>query len=188
MTMRIIAGRYKGRRLQMPPGDVRPAMDRMRVSLFDILGNLDDTSFLDLFSGTGAVGIEAASRGASPVYLVERNAAARETLLRNTSFVETEIVMRFFPAELFLKRCDRLFSTVYLDPPFRYPDKPALLALAEPVVEPDGQLIIHAPREDRLPDTVGRLALVDRRAYGRSILSFYAEPEVPAAPQPPAGP
>ncbi len=172
--MRIIAGRYKGRRLQVPPGDVRPAMDRMRVSLFGILGDLQGSSFLDLFSGSGAVGIEAASRGASPVYLVERNPRAKEVLLRNTAFVETEIVLRLFPAELFLKRCERKFSIVYLDPPFRYSDKPALLALAEPVVEPDGSMIIHAPREDVLPDAVGRLHLSDRRAYGRSILSFYA--------------
>ncbi len=173
--MRIIAGRYKGRRLQVPPGDVRPAMDRMRVSLFGILGDLEGSSFLDLFSGSGAVGIEAASRGASPVYLVERNPRAKGVLLRNTSFVETEIVLRLFPAELFLRRCERQFSIVYLDPPFRYPDKPALLALAEPAVEPEGSLIIHAPKENALPDSVGRLHLADRRAYGRSILSFYGE-------------
>src|SRR5512135_90816 len=105
--MRIIAGRYKGRRLQVPPGDVRPAMDRMRVSLFGILGDLEGSSFLDLFSGSGAVGIEAASRGASPVYLVERNPRAKEVLLRNTAFVETEIVLRLFPAEIFLRRCER---------------------------------------------------------------------------------
>ncbi len=171
--MRIIAGRYKGRRLLMPPGDVRPAMDRMRVSLFGILGDLEGSSFLDLFSGSGAVGIEAASRGASPVYLVDRNTKARETLLRNTSFVETEIVLRLFPAELFLKRCQRRFTIVYLDPPFRYPDKRGLLVLAEPVLEPGGTLIIHAPREDMPPDRVAGLSLVDRRAYGRSILSFY---------------
>lgn len=171
--MRIIAGRYKGRRLQMPPGDVRPAMDRMRVSLFGILGNLEGASFLDLFSGSGAVGIEAASRGASPVYLVERNVKAKDALARNISFVETEIVLRLFPAEIFLKRCDRRFTIVYLDPPFRYPDKGGLLALAEPVVEDGGQLIIHAPKEDLPPDAVAGLRLTDRRAYGRSILSFY---------------
>ena len=172
--MRIIAGRYKGRRLLMPPGDVRPAMDRMRVSLFGILGDLEGSSFLDLFAGSGAVGVEAASRGASPVYMVERNIKAKETLVRNTSFVETEVVLRFFPVEVFLRRCDRRFTIVYLDPPFRYPDKPALLSMAEPVVEPDGQVIIHAPKEDPLPETVGGLRLADRRAYGRSILSFYA--------------
>jgi 16S rRNA (guanine(966)-N(2))-methyltransferase RsmD len=172
--MRIIAGRYKGRRLLMPPGDVRPAMDRMKVSLFGILGDLEGSSFLDLFSGSGAVGIEAASRGASPVYLVERNVKAKATLLRNISFVETEIVLRLFPAEVFLRRCDRRFAVVYLDPPFGYRDKGSLLALAEPVVEAEGRMIIHAPKEDELPDAVGGLSLRDRRAYGRSILSFYA--------------
>jgi len=157
-------------------------MDRMRVSLFGILGDLEGSSFLDLFSGSGAVGIEAASRGASPVYLVEKNARAKETLLRNSAFVETEIVLRLFPAELFLRRCERRFTIVYLDPPFRYPDKSGLLVLAEPVVEPGGQVIIHAPKEDPLPDAAGRLRLVDRRAYGRSILSFYGPPAAEAAP------
>ncbi len=75
--MRVTGGMYRGRRIDCPPGDIRPAMDRMRVSLFAVLGDLSGTSFLDLFSGSGVIGVEAASRGAAPVVLVERDARYR---------------------------------------------------------------------------------------------------------------
>jgi 16S rRNA (guanine966-N2)-methyltransferase len=64
--MRITGGEYRGRIVKCPPGVIRPAMDRMRESLFSILGNLEGKSFLDIFSGSGVVGLEAASRGLSP--------------------------------------------------------------------------------------------------------------------------
>ena len=71
--MRVTGGRYRGRTIKCPKGVIRPAMDRMRESLFNILGNISGESFLDLFSGSGAVGIDAASRGAEPVLLVEKD-------------------------------------------------------------------------------------------------------------------
>ena len=86
--MRITGGLYKGRKIICPPGVIRPAMDRMRESLFAILGNLDDMSFLDLYSGSGIVGIEAASRGADPVFLVEKDVKKRKTIIQNISFVK----------------------------------------------------------------------------------------------------
>ena len=76
--MRITGGIYRGRRIVCPPGIIRPAMDMMRESLFSILGPLEGMSFLDLFSGSGCVGIEAASRGASLVHLVEKDRQKRE--------------------------------------------------------------------------------------------------------------
>lgn len=69
--MRITSGKYRGRVITCPPGVIRPAMDRMRESMFSILGDIYHLSFLDLFSGSGLVGIEAASREAQPVHLVE---------------------------------------------------------------------------------------------------------------------
>ena len=78
--MRITGGQYVRRNIICPPGIIRPAMDRMRESLFSILGPLDGTSFLDLFSGSGCVAIEAASRGASPIHLVEGDRGKKETI------------------------------------------------------------------------------------------------------------
>ncbi len=71
--MRITGGTIRGRRVVCPPGVIRPAMDRMRESMFSILGPLDGFSFLDLFTGSGLVGLEAWSRGARPVVLVEKD-------------------------------------------------------------------------------------------------------------------
>jgi 16S rRNA (guanine966-N2)-methyltransferase len=81
--MRVTGGIYRGRQVACPPGIIRPSMDRMRVSLFSILGDLSGCSFLDLYSGSGVLGIEAASRGADPVLLVEMDRRKRETILKN---------------------------------------------------------------------------------------------------------
>ena len=88
--MRITGGKYCRRNVVCPPGVIRPAMDRMRESLFSILGDLSGCSFLDLFSGSGCVAIEAASRGAEPIHLVEMDRGKKETIEKNLSFVEEE--------------------------------------------------------------------------------------------------
>ncbi|MFW5786109.1 MAG: RsmD family RNA methyltransferase [bacterium] len=81
--MRVIAGRYGGRRLKVPPGTIRPAMDQMRESVFAGLGNIEGARFLDLFAGSGAVGLEAASRGAALVVFVESDRKKIATLKEN---------------------------------------------------------------------------------------------------------
>ncbi len=88
--MRVTGGKYLSRQVKCPKGVIRPAMDRMRESIFSILGNIDDKSFLDLFSGSGIIGIEAASRGASPVYFVEKDKIKKKVIHDNTDIVETE--------------------------------------------------------------------------------------------------
>ena len=102
--MRITGGVYRGRKVQCPKGLIRPAMDRMRESMFSILGSLEGSSFLDLFSGSGLVGIEAASRGASPVILVEMDRKKRPVIERNIGMVESEIQLVMMPVERFFKR------------------------------------------------------------------------------------
>ena len=139
-------------------------MDRMRESLFSILGPLDGMSFLDLFSGSGCVAIEAASRGASPIHLVEGDRGKKETIEGNLSFVQED-------RHLFI------MDVGYADPPFRMEGK---IDLARKVsdyglLEDGGLFIIHFPEEEdrSWPETVGELHLSDRRKYGRSILRFY---------------
>ncbi len=175
-ALRITGGRYVRRRIECPPGEIRPAMDRMRESVFAILGNLEGCSFLDLFSGSGVIGIEAASRGASPIVLVERDAGKKSTIAKNISIVETQIELRIMPVERYLAVCRQRFDYVFFDPPFRYANKSALLRLVSDngLLEDDGQALIHRPREDDLPETVGRLRVIDSRSYGRSIVDIYA--------------
>ncbi|ORC38308.1 16S rRNA (guanine(966)-N(2))-methyltransferase RsmD [Marispirochaeta aestuarii] len=171
--MRVTGGRYRGRTVKCPKGVIRPAMDRMRESLFNILGNISGESFLDLFSGSGVVGIEAASRGAEPVVLVEKDRGKRPVLLENISMVETPIRAHIMGAEHFLKTGDSLFDYIYLDPPFPLGGKKEFIQMAEGRLEDDGLLMIHFPEEDDPGETTGRLVRFDLRLFGRSRLGFY---------------
>lgn len=131
-------------------------MDRMRESLFSILGAIDDRSFLDLFSGSGLVGTEAWSRGARPVVLVEKDRGKRSVILSNTEGLAPRPVLRLEPVERFVQRNKTAFDIVYLDPPFDYPYKEDILrriAGSKSVV--DGSIVlIHAPASERLPEVV----------------------------------
>lgn len=184
--MRITGGVYKGRKLICPPGVIRPAMDRMRESVFAILGDIRGSSFLDLYCGSGSVGIEAASRGAEPVVFVEKDRGKRSILARNASFVEEQTEFHFLPVEHFLRRVKLNFDLIFLDPPFRQKGKVEVLELiaARGILTQAGTLVIHVPKEEEkaFPTVVGpenaaaasgRLRLADRRLYGGSLLLFY---------------
>lgn len=179
LGMRITGGRYRGRIITCPPGEIRPAMDRMRESLFSILGNLEGSSFLDLFSGSGLVGIEAASRGAEPVHLVEMDRNKRGTILKNTSFVESEIKLFMSNVLRFLPQAKITYDIIYADPPFPMKNKPMIANLVDThgLLAPSGLFIIHYPAEEReqWPDSIGSLQFIDERKYGRSLLRFYKE-------------
>lgn len=174
--MRITAGKYRGRTVYCPPGVIRPAMDRMRVSLFSILGPIDGLSFLDLFSGSGLVGIEAASRGASPVDLVEKDFGKKKVIARNLEWVDEPVRLHLADVKAFLNRADRSWDLIYADPPFPMAGKLEVLeAVAKKgLLAEDGRLVMHHPEEDPLPETVGDLVRYDHREYGRSHLAFYA--------------
>ena len=179
--MRITGGSLKGRRIEVPKGslDIRPAMDSMRESLFAILGDLEGLSFLDLFSGSGILALEAASRGAHPIVCVEKDAGKFPLLLKNVSIAERRIECHSMPVERFLLRNRLPFSIVFLDPPFPYAHRRELLeSLGEgSTVKAGGLVLIHFPKEDRLPESAGKLSLEDERGYGRSIVRFYRSQE-----------
>jgi 16S rRNA (guanine966-N2)-methyltransferase len=173
--MRVTGGLYRGRTIQCPPGVIRPSMDRMRQSLFSILGNLEGASFLDLFSGTGVIGVEAASRGAAPVLLVEKDPRKKATILKNIAFVESHIDLVVSPVERFLKTNQRSWDLVFLDPPFDFEGKEAVLdaACAAPHLASGGLAIIHLHTAESLPTERPGLELADRRTYGQSLLLFF---------------
>lgn len=155
-------------------------MDRMRTSLFSILGPLDGISVLDLFSGSGLVGIETASRGAAEVDLVEKDWGKKPTILRNLSWVEEPVRLHLTDVKLFLKRAERQWGLIYADPPFPLAGKLEILELVaqRELLIPQGTLIMHYPGEETYPDQVGTLRRFDHRTYGRSHLVFYTNPEV----------
>lgn len=176
--MRITGGKLKGRNIKCPNGVIRPAMDRMRESVFSILGDLEGKSFLDLFSGSGTIAIEAVSRGASHVELCEKDKIKVETIFENVKAAEevgVKIKCHFMPVEYFVKRCKTKFDYIFFDPPFPYKFHEQLIFEADKngLLNPDGTILVHRPEEHAMPDTIGNLRRKDQRVYGRSIVDFY---------------
>jgi 16S rRNA (guanine(966)-N(2))-methyltransferase RsmD len=150
-------------------------MDRMRESVFAALGDIGGKSFLDLFTGSGIIALEAASRGAAPVEAVEKDLKKRGALLKNVSIAPVRINCRFMPVELYVRQAKRSFDYIFCDPPFPYRYKRELAAriAASNLVHEDGLLMLHRPREDSWEAGVDGLVLTGRREYGRSIVDFW---------------
>ncbi len=175
--MRITGGKYLRRNIVCPPGVIRPAMDRMRESLFAILGDLTGCSFLDLFSGSGCVAIEAASRGANPIHLVEMDRGKKAVIEKNLSFVEEDKKLFVMDAYRYILSTLTKYDIVYADPPFNMEEKVKLLETVAKagIIKERGLFIIHYPLEERSlwPESVDGFTLIDERKYGRSVLRFY---------------
>lgn len=169
----MTGGIYRGRTVRCPPGGLRPSMDRMRQSLFSILGDLSGCSFLDLFSGSGVIAVEAASRGAGPLVLVEKDPRKRAVLLANLSFVGAPWEVLTMPVERFLAGDARLFDYVFLDPPFAFGGKEAVLDAAAGHLAPEGVVLMHLHRADPLASDRPGLEEIDRREYGQSLVVFW---------------
>ena len=179
--MRITGGMLKGRITETPYGRmaIRPAMDMMRESIFDIIGaTIAEKSFLDLFSGSGTIALEAVSRGCRSVSLCEMDKSKAKIILKNVSMAEelgVRIDCHFVAVELFLKRCKKQFDYIFFDPPFPYRFRKELIeSVAEHGLLTDtGTAIIHRPKEDPLPEHIQTLVRSDQRVYGRSIVDFF---------------
>jgi 16S rRNA (guanine(966)-N(2))-methyltransferase RsmD len=181
--MRISGGILSGRKIAVPPGVIRPAMDRMRESIFAVLGDLSGLSFLDLFSGSGVVALEASSRGASYIEAVESDRAKAKTLLANISVSPVPIRCRFMTCELYVKRAKKKFNVIFCDPPFPYQYKSQLVLsigaslmyggnsenLAEKSI-----LLIHRPKTEPLDlsSETTPLSIAETRLYGNSAVDF----------------
>lgn len=172
--MRIISGSAKGRRLSSPRGAAtRPLTDRVREALFSSLGSLvHGARVLDLFAGTGSIGLEASSRGAGSVVFVERDRAALDVLRRNVGAVGLGGDVQAVDVDRFLERTDLIFDLVFVDPPYS-------LALAsvwqtlerlEPKLEDGATVVVHRRWGEELPDDTGSLRLTDRRRYGDAAI------------------
>lgn len=171
--MRISGGVLCGRRVAVPSGTIRPAMDCMRESVFACLGDLTGRSFLDLFSGSGIVALEASSRGANPVEAVEKDKVKRPTMLSNVSIAPVRIACRFMPVELYLQRAKNAFDVIFCDPPFPYQYKQDLIQkIAGSALTKNGSLLLlHRPRGEIVAGA--GFTLKESREYGRSVVDFF---------------
>ncbi len=183
--MRVIAGSAKGHRLESVPGDtVRPITDRAKEALFSILDErVRDARVLDLFGGTGAVGIEALSRGAAHVTFIERYKPALKVIghnLQKTRFADHAYVVRGDAFKYLRRQNIGPFDIIYVAPP-QYQglwlDALKMIDARPDLLNPDGLVIVQInPREYEAPQLVN-LERVDTRRYGSVQLDFYMFPE-----------
>ncbi len=193
--MRVTGGQLGGRRLQVPRGrGVRPSADRVRESLFQRLEILPGTRVLDLYAGTGALGIEALSRGAASAVFVEQAAAALGCLSTNLERLELGERSRVLrsPVASALRRLAREgaeFDLIVLDPPYASGEAERTLGrLAESGLLAPGAVVVLETAWREPPGEVRGLAPVDERRYGETLIRHYraAQPPVPGAE--PGGP
>lgn len=179
--MRIIAGEFKGRRLAAVKGRIRPTSDKVREAIFSILGaKVQEARVLDLFAGTGALSLEALSRGARESMLVEDQGAALNILRRNVQALGLEGRTRVMPLPVSgaLKKLTAQgehFTLVFLDPPYgRGLALDTLTALqAFDLLLPEARIIAEHSQRETLPELVGRLKLSQCRRYGDTQVAFY---------------
>jgi len=185
--MRVIAGKYRSRRLRSLPGlDLRPTSDRLRETLFDVLSSggptaLEGTVWIDLFAGTGAVGIEALSRGAKMVYFVDSSSRSAELIRSNLEplKVETDFkILRqdFMPALQKIENTGTHANFVFLDPPYTMEEayNCALDRLARsPVLKPESLVIAEHQKRFDPGEAFGNLRRTRKLVQGDAALSFY---------------
>lgn len=181
--MRIIAGSRKGRRIATRKGrDVRPTLDRVRESLFSIIGpNIDATRVLDLFTGSGALGLEALSRGAASCCFVDHNLESIRTVQQNVTafgFDDQSTILKLELPKDLQKLADRAlqFDLVLADPPYDFRGYPELVSqlCRCKLLAGGGQVILEHWSRVELDDTYGPLTRVKHKIYGESALSVYA--------------
>jgi 16S rRNA (guanine966-N2)-methyltransferase len=184
VPIRVIAGTAKGRKLKLVPGDsTRPIMDRVKEALFNILGTgIRGCSFLDLFAGTGSVGIEALSRGAERVLFIDNNRLAIRTVhenLEHTRLAERAEVLRTDAFAYLQQRDPEAFEYIYVAPPqYKGMWKAVLLALDDSPahLQPDAVVVVQIDPHEREDLTLKVLRLYDERVYGRTMLWFFERP------------
>ncbi len=172
---RITGGALRRRPLAVPPG-VRPTASRVREALFSIWRNrISGARFLDLFAGSGAVGLEALSRGAREVVLIEASRRAAAVAEANAARLAQGGVT-VLRAELFeglAKLSDARFDLVFADPPYDFVGYEDVITGVAPLLTPAGELAVEHSVRKTLPSVAGELSLDNERIYGESSLAIY---------------
>jgi 16S rRNA (guanine(966)-N(2))-methyltransferase RsmD len=183
--MRVIGGTARGRRLLAPRGlDTRPTSDKVKEALFSILagllGPLDGNSVLDVFAGTGSLGIEAMSRGAAQAVFIDAGRQAATVLAKNldaTGFSGRSMILTqdFRAAFTRLERAGRNFRLVFLDPPYgKGLLEKSLEQLAESTMLDEGAVVVaELSSREEIGSAFGSLRQCDRRVYGDTALTFF---------------
>jgi 16S rRNA (guanine966-N2)-methyltransferase len=173
--MRVVAGELGGRRLHAPRGSViRPTSDRVREAVFSILGPIEGAEALDLFAGTGAMAIEAISRGAARATLVDRSVGAAARNVGSLGLEERVRIVRA-DARTFLARDGGQYDLIFCDPPYRLARRlgPDLDNLLRPRLREGGRLIVETAADGGIDLS---LPVVRERSYGGSLIRVHGSP------------
>jgi 16S rRNA (guanine(966)-N(2))-methyltransferase RsmD len=182
MSLRVISGSAKGRKLRDVPGSsTRPVTDRVKQALFNIISaDAVGSSWLDLFGGTGAVGIEALSRGATFVRFVEKNRHAVDTIRENLSlcqFQDRAEIKHMDAFSMLESQADRVFDYIYIAPPqYQGLWLKTLKAFDgnNAWMEKDAWIIVQIHPKEFLPPEIKSLELFEQRSYGSTLLLFFS--------------
>jgi len=179
--MRVIAGSARGRRLRAPAGvETRPMMDRVKEALFSSLGTrVRDARVLDLYAGSGALGIESLSRGAESVTFVERERSALEALRSNLATLDFDGKVVAADVGSFLRGTAGSYNLVFVDPPYRLSLALVddVLAGAAALLANGGIMVVHRQSGEEAPDAPAGTRRIDDRRYGRTQLWIYERDE-----------
>ncbi len=181
--MRVITGAKRGMKLLSPPEDapIRPTADRTKESVFNLIHFDLDEPFLDLFAGSGQIGIEALSRGAVKAVFCDNNKTAIDTIksnLKKTGFNNYEIF--FGDYKKYLKTTTERFKVIFIDPPYdRGLAEKALeiIGREESCLSDSGIVIVECKYIEKIPDNIGKLKLADKRKYGIASVLIYKTAE-----------
>jgi 16S rRNA (guanine(966)-N(2))-methyltransferase RsmD len=177
--MRVLAGQYKGKSLSAGSDmSIRPITNRLKEIIFSIIQEFVlDIKILDLFSGSGSLGIEALSRGAGHLTFVEKEETSLKVLNKNLSDLKIDPeIIRIVKSDVleFLINCKNEYQLIFSDPPFKYPFLQQMInqIFASRILSPNGLLILHHEIDNPLRSESVPYSLLKQKKIGRSILSF----------------
>jgi len=176
LNLRIISGKFGGRSIQAPSGRLtHPMSSRVRGSLFNIINEqLVGAEVLDVFAGTGSLGLESLSRGAKKATFIERDRLASKILIENIkslNVVASTTVVQIGARTWIDKNLDKSYDIIFADPPYNDLQLSTVSSLAS-LLKPNGLMVLSYPGRGELP-TVQGVVVVDNRSYGTAALTFY---------------
>ncbi len=182
--MRVIAGRFRGLKLNEPKDDklIRPTTDRIKEDIFNIISlYVPESKFLDLYSGTGAISIEAVSRGAQYAHMVERSNEAIRIIRSNIEKTKSEKDFLIIKSDVdkFLATTRNKYDIIFLDPPYMLNNGIGIVnsILDHGVLEDDGIIVVECAREYEMPEEIGKMKLFRKKSYSHTNVYYYNSEE-----------
>ncbi|ARC85697.1 RNA methyltransferase, RsmD family [Clostridium argentinense CDC 2741] len=185
--MRVIAGKAKGKKLLPPEGmGTRPTLDRIKESIFNIIQNrVRDAVSIDIFSGTGSLGIEAASRGAKHSYLIEKGDSSYNLLKKNVENLKFQDICTTLKGDCYqylegFGKEKKVFDLIFIDPPYAKEMIPPAIELISKyhLLQREGLIITKIDSSEIIYEGNDKIILIDKRKYGNTTVCFYEYKEI----------